>query len=53
MQDCHARRKYILAGSIRDDGPLPETMMDLIAAQDATVKPRRREVVVGVVVDAA
>jgi lysine-ketoglutarate reductase/saccharopine dehydrogenase-like protein (TIGR00300 family) len=26
---------YILAGSIRDDGPLPETMMDLVAAQDA------------------
>src|SRR5690606_19525580 len=26
---------YILAGTIRDDGPLPETMMDLVAAQDA------------------
>jgi lysine-ketoglutarate reductase/saccharopine dehydrogenase-like protein (TIGR00300 family) len=26
--------EYVLAGSIRDDGPLPETMMDLIAAQD-------------------
>jgi hypothetical protein len=26
---------YLLAGSIRDDGPLPETMMDLTAAQDA------------------
>ncbi|MGD9906059.1 MAG: TIGR00300 family protein [Vicinamibacterales bacterium] len=25
---------YVLAGSIRDDGPLPETMMDLAAAQD-------------------
>jgi lysine-ketoglutarate reductase/saccharopine dehydrogenase-like protein (TIGR00300 family) len=25
---------YILAGSIRDDGPLPDTMMDLVAAQD-------------------
>ena len=25
---------YVLAGSIRDDGPLPETEMDLIAAQD-------------------
>jgi lysine-ketoglutarate reductase/saccharopine dehydrogenase-like protein (TIGR00300 family) len=24
---------FVLAGSIRDDGPLPETMMDLIAAQ--------------------
>jgi lysine-ketoglutarate reductase/saccharopine dehydrogenase-like protein (TIGR00300 family) len=26
---------YLLAGSIRDDGPLPETMMDLVVAQDA------------------
>jgi lysine-ketoglutarate reductase/saccharopine dehydrogenase-like protein (TIGR00300 family) len=26
--------EFVLAGSIRDDGPLPETMMDLIAAQD-------------------
>ena len=25
---------YVLAGSIRDDGPLPETEMDLIAAQE-------------------
>jgi lysine-ketoglutarate reductase/saccharopine dehydrogenase-like protein (TIGR00300 family) len=25
---------YILAGSIRDDGPLPDTMMDLVEAQD-------------------
>jgi lysine-ketoglutarate reductase/saccharopine dehydrogenase-like protein (TIGR00300 family) len=25
---------YVLAGSIRDDGPLPETVMDLSAAQD-------------------
>jgi lysine-ketoglutarate reductase/saccharopine dehydrogenase-like protein (TIGR00300 family) len=25
---------FVLAGSIRDDGPLPDTMMDLIAAQD-------------------
>jgi hypothetical protein len=24
----------VLAGSIRDDGPLPETVMDLIEAQD-------------------
>jgi lysine-ketoglutarate reductase/saccharopine dehydrogenase-like protein (TIGR00300 family) len=36
MHDCHVHAvPYILAGSIRDDGPLPETMMDLIAAQDA------------------
>jgi len=26
--------EYVLAGSIRDDGPLPDTMMDLVAAQD-------------------
>jgi lysine-ketoglutarate reductase/saccharopine dehydrogenase-like protein (TIGR00300 family) len=25
---------YVLAGSIRDDGPLPDTIMDLIVAQD-------------------
>ncbi len=25
---------YVLAGSIRDDGPLPDTFMDLVAAQD-------------------
>ena len=36
MHACHAHGvHYILAGSIRDDGPLPETMMDLIEAQDA------------------
>jgi lysine-ketoglutarate reductase/saccharopine dehydrogenase-like protein (TIGR00300 family) len=36
MHTCHVHGVgYILAGSIRDDGPLPETMMDLSAAQDA------------------
>ncbi len=36
MRACHLHGvNYILAGSIRDDGPLPETMMDLLAAQDA------------------
>ena len=36
MHTCHVRGvQYILAGSIRDDGPLPETMMDLVAAQEA------------------
>jgi lysine-ketoglutarate reductase/saccharopine dehydrogenase-like protein (TIGR00300 family) len=36
MHACHTHGvKYILAGSIRDDGPLPETIMDLIEAQDA------------------
>ncbi len=39
MHACHANGvKYILAGSIRDDGPLPETIMDLVAAQDAYTK---------------
>jgi lysine-ketoglutarate reductase/saccharopine dehydrogenase-like protein (TIGR00300 family) len=36
MHACHTHGvDYILAGSIRDDGPLPETIMDLVAAQDA------------------
>jgi lysine-ketoglutarate reductase/saccharopine dehydrogenase-like protein (TIGR00300 family) len=36
MHACHVHGvQYILAGSIRDDGPLPETIMDLVAAQDA------------------
>ncbi len=36
MHACHTDGvRYLLAGSIRDDGPLPETMMDLVAAQDA------------------
>lgn len=36
MHACHTHGvRYVLAGSIRDDGPLPETMMDLIAAQNA------------------
>ena len=36
MHACHTHGvNYILAGSIRDDGPLPETIMDLVAAQDA------------------
>jgi lysine-ketoglutarate reductase/saccharopine dehydrogenase-like protein (TIGR00300 family) len=35
MHACHVHGvPYILAGSIRDDGPLPETIMDLVAAQD-------------------
>src|SRR4029434_9254651 len=25
---------YVLAGSIRDDGPLPDTVMDLVEAQE-------------------
>lgn len=36
MAECVWRGvPFVLAGSIRDDGPLPETMMDLIAAQAA------------------
>ena len=36
MHACHVQGvPCVLAGSIRDDGPLPETMMDLIAAQEA------------------
>ena len=36
MHACHTHDvPYVLAGSIRDDGPLPETMMDLTAAQEA------------------
>jgi lysine-ketoglutarate reductase/saccharopine dehydrogenase-like protein (TIGR00300 family) len=39
MHACHTHGvKYILAGSIRDDGPLPETMMNLVEAQDAYSK---------------
>jgi lysine-ketoglutarate reductase/saccharopine dehydrogenase-like protein (TIGR00300 family) len=35
MHACHVHDvSYVLAGSIRDDGPLPETEMDLVAAQD-------------------
>jgi lysine-ketoglutarate reductase/saccharopine dehydrogenase-like protein (TIGR00300 family) len=36
MHACHTHGvQYILAGSIRDDGPLPETMMNLTEAQNA------------------
>lgn len=36
MYECvQAGVPYVLAGSIRDDGPLPETEMDLVAAQAA------------------
>jgi lysine-ketoglutarate reductase/saccharopine dehydrogenase-like protein (TIGR00300 family) len=35
MHECITRRvDYVLAGSIRDDGPLPDTMMNLVEAQD-------------------
>ena len=36
MYECvRAEIPYVLAGSIRDDGPLPETCMDMIDAQAA------------------
>jgi lysine-ketoglutarate reductase/saccharopine dehydrogenase-like protein (TIGR00300 family) len=35
MYECVRRGvDFVLAGSIRDDGPLPDTIMDLVAAQD-------------------
>jgi lysine-ketoglutarate reductase/saccharopine dehydrogenase-like protein (TIGR00300 family) len=30
--------EYVLAGSIRDDGPLPDTLMDLVEAQERYAK---------------
>jgi arginine dihydrolase len=36
MHACHTHGvQYLLAGSIRDDGPLPETIVNLVEAQDA------------------
>jgi lysine-ketoglutarate reductase/saccharopine dehydrogenase-like protein (TIGR00300 family) len=36
MYECVTHNvPYVLAGSIRDDGPLPDTIMDLVKAQDA------------------
>jgi hypothetical protein len=35
MYECiTAGVEYVLAGSVRDDGPLPDTIMDLVEAQD-------------------
>jgi len=35
MFECIKRKvDYVLAGSIRDDGPLPDTVMNLVEAQD-------------------
>src|SRR6188508_438879 len=35
MYECVKKGvEFVLAGSIRDDGPLPETVMDLVAAQE-------------------
>jgi lysine-ketoglutarate reductase/saccharopine dehydrogenase-like protein (TIGR00300 family) len=39
MYECvKANIPYVLAGSIRDDGPLPETLMDLVEAQNEYAK---------------
>jgi lysine-ketoglutarate reductase/saccharopine dehydrogenase-like protein (TIGR00300 family) len=36
MYECvKARVPFVLAGSLRDDGPLPDTITDMIEAQDA------------------
>ena len=36
MYECIAARvPFVLAGSLRDDGPLPDTVMDMLAAQRA------------------
>lgn len=42
---CEALRAgvdLVLAGSIRDDGPMPETLMDLVEAQEAYWRALRR-----------
>lgn len=45
MYECVRRGvKCILVGSIRDDGPLPDTIMDMLAAQDAVREEVRRGV---------
>ncbi|MEH2195075.1 MAG: TIGR00300 family protein [Nostoc sp.] len=39
MYECvHNNIPFVLAGSIRDDGPLPDTQMDLIQAQEDYAK---------------
>ncbi len=42
MVECVRRDiPFVLAGSIRDDGPLPDTMMDLVQAQAAYAEALR------------
>jgi arginine dihydrolase len=39
MYECIKRNvEYVLAGSIRDDGPLPDTVVNLVEAQDRYAK---------------
>jgi lysine-ketoglutarate reductase/saccharopine dehydrogenase-like protein (TIGR00300 family) len=50
MHACEARKiPYVLAGSIRDDGPLPEVITDVVAAADA-MRARAEGVGVAIVV---
>jgi len=43
MYECVANdRPYVLAGSIRDDGPLPDTITDAVEAQNA-IREQARE----------
>jgi hypothetical protein len=46
---------FVLAGSIRDDGPLPETVMDLVDAQEkyAAALTGNVQMVLMLLVDAA
>lgn len=45
MYECVTRGvEYVLAGSIRDDGPLPDTLMDLVQAQDRYAEALSRNV---------
>jgi hypothetical protein len=41
-----AKVPYVLAGSLRDDGPLPETEMDMLRAQKAYMAMARRAALV-------
>jgi lysine-ketoglutarate reductase/saccharopine dehydrogenase-like protein (TIGR00300 family) len=42
MYECvKARTPFVLAGSLRDDGPLPDTITDMNAAQDAYAEQLR------------
>jgi hypothetical protein len=42
MYECvKSRTPFVLAGSLRDDGPLPDTITDMNAAQDAYAEQLR------------
>ena len=39
MHQCvKSKVPFVLAGSLRDDGPMPETIMDMVEAQAAYAK---------------